>query len=747
MKFFDRQKGQGLLEFALVLPVLLMITFVLIETGRIFHAYVTVQNAARRAARYAVTGQVKEEAEMSLPGWSGEPDRVASIKDVAYQEAKGLDRQYVYYDAVSCQYGSDEPRALIICVWGPDDDEDGEPDLDNAGGPGERVVVDVRYNLEIITPLLSGITPDVTLTGRTEMINEGFGLTGQSHGGVLPPTMPPIPTPGPSPTPTITPTATLTPTDTPTPTGTPTLTPTPEALAISEPVLAGTTVVTGTGQPGQTITLRDINDPAVTATTVIEADGTFRFDLSSVVPEGLVAGHTIVVQGYAVDTALVQGATPTPTLTATPTLTPTFEPEYEQFVNVGTGLGRCGDIDWLGVTWEADQPYTEESWGNDGNGTTRDSRPPSACSGRRFHDLEGNDLPDEGNNLFRCRRFGRDFSYTFDNVPDGTYEIVLGFADGWNDPGRRYFDVLIEGNRVLDNFDISATFGRCRAGYQHLTVNVADGQLNIRFLGNQGSSDHNALVQAIGITQIAPPTPTPVPTMAPPDLVITDFSAQPTGVISLTEPITFTVVVANNGELAAGNLFWVDLYDTDQIMTPTTDTLRGLASFQWRGVSYLGAGESITLTIPHAGFVITGYRQIYAWADSYDQIVESSEINNFAGPISVPVSSGGVLPTPTPTDTPTPPTAGAISGVTMIWDSIDLVPIGRATVILMQGGNTVAETISDDETGAYRFDGVAPGTYDVWGEIVVDGLLYYDMVSGVEVVAGRETPEVVLILE
>ncbi|MBC7249697.1 MAG: pilus assembly protein [Anaerolineae bacterium] len=747
MRFSHRQKGQGLLEFALVLPVLLMITFLLIETGRVFHAYVTVQNAARMAVRYAVTGQTKTEAEMSLPGWTGEPDRVASIKDVAYQETRGLDRQHVYYDADSCRYGRDEPRTLIICVWGPDDDEDGEPDIDNPGGPGERVVVDVRYNLEIITPLLSSITPDVTLTGRAEMINEGFGLTGQSHGGVLPPTLPPIPTSGPTPTFTPTPTETATPTETPTPTYTPTFTPTPEPLSIDEPVNAGDTVVTGVGEPGQRITLRDINDASVTASTVIRADGTFTFDLSGVAPEGLVAGHTIVVQGYGhQDTALVQGDTPTPTLTFTPTSTPTFVPEYEQYVNVGTGSGRCGDIDWLGVTWEADQAYSSGSWGSTG-GTTGDSRP--SCPGQDwFRDLNGDLLPDAGNDLFRCRRYGRDFSYTFDNVPDGTYEIVLGFAEGWNNPGRRYFDVFIEGVRVLDNFDIAATFGRCRAGYQNFTVNVSDGQLNIRFLGNQGGTDRNALVQAIGITQVAPPTPTPTPTTAPPDLVITHFSAEPTGVISVTDPITFTVVVANQGEMAAGNLFWVDLYDTRDTITPTLDTLRGVGSFQWRGVSYLGAGQSITLTIPHdLGFLEPDYHQIYAWVDSYEQIMESREDNNVAGPLEVPVSSGGELPPPTPTDTPTPPSAGSISGVTMLWDSIDLVPIGRATVILMQGGSTVAETISDDDDGTYRFDGVAPGTYNVWGEIVVDGLLYYDMVSGVEVVAGQETTEVVLILE
>ncbi|MCR4405960.1 MAG: malectin domain-containing carbohydrate-binding protein [Anaerolineae bacterium] len=733
MSFLKKQKGQGLLEFALVLPVLLITTFLIIETARVFQAYVTVQNAARAAARYAITGQDKTAAEMSLPGWSGDPDRVASIKDVAYRESLGIPIRYVDYMYPYPHY--DQPGALVIRIFGPP--SEGNPSgEDDAGGPGDRVVVEVDYNLEILTPFLSSIRQSVRLTGRAEMINEGFGLTGQSHGGVLPPTLPPIPTLGPTATPTDTPTPTGTPTETPTPTYTPTFTPTPLPLAISEPVLAGSTVVTGTGQPGQTITLRDINDASVTATTVIRADGTFTFNLSGVAPEGLVAGHTIVVQGYGrQDTALVQGVTPTPTLTATPT---PFVPAYERYVN--TGL--CGSVSYEGHTWEADRAYTAGSWGYTGSSVGGDT------SGQTYtvRDSAGNPLPDPGQTLFKCRRYGTDFGYRFDNIPNGTYDVVLRFIEHqYNRTNRRRFDVSIEGSQVLDNFDIFAAAGNRQYVVvdRQFTVSVADGQLSIDF----HSRLRDALVQAIGIIQHAPPTPTPTPTTAPPDLVITHFSAEPTGVISVTDPITFTVVVANNGQLAAGNLFWVDLYDTMNPVTPTLDTLRGMVSFQWRGVSYLGAGQSITLTIPHdSGFIEAGYHQIFAWADSYEQIVESNEANNVSGPISVPVSSGGVVPVPTPTNTPTPPTAGSISGVTMIWDGSYLVPIGRATVTLMQGSTIVAETISNAANGTYRFDGVAPGTYTVLGEAVIDGLLYYDAVPGVVVVAGMETTDVDLIL-
>ena len=50
-----KSKGQALTEFALILPILLLLILGIIEGARIIWAFVTVQNAAREAARYAVT--------------------------------------------------------------------------------------------------------------------------------------------------------------------------------------------------------------------------------------------------------------------------------------------------------------------------------------------------------------------------------------------------------------------------------------------------------------------------------------------------------------------------------------------------------------------------------------------------------------------------------------------------------------------------------------------------------------------
>ena len=51
----NRQSGQSLVEFALVLPVFLLILAGIIDMGFMFYSRITVINAAREGARSAVT--------------------------------------------------------------------------------------------------------------------------------------------------------------------------------------------------------------------------------------------------------------------------------------------------------------------------------------------------------------------------------------------------------------------------------------------------------------------------------------------------------------------------------------------------------------------------------------------------------------------------------------------------------------------------------------------------------------------
>ena len=49
---WKREKGQSMVELAILLPILLIILLGIIDFGRVFFAYVTITNAAREGARY-----------------------------------------------------------------------------------------------------------------------------------------------------------------------------------------------------------------------------------------------------------------------------------------------------------------------------------------------------------------------------------------------------------------------------------------------------------------------------------------------------------------------------------------------------------------------------------------------------------------------------------------------------------------------------------------------------------------------
>ena len=46
------RRGQGLVEFALILPLLVLFVLIAIDFGRIYFSYVQISNAAREAANY-----------------------------------------------------------------------------------------------------------------------------------------------------------------------------------------------------------------------------------------------------------------------------------------------------------------------------------------------------------------------------------------------------------------------------------------------------------------------------------------------------------------------------------------------------------------------------------------------------------------------------------------------------------------------------------------------------------------------
>ena len=56
-KILRNQRGQVLVEMALILPIICLLLLGMMEFGRIFHTYLVLTNASREGARAAAVGQ------------------------------------------------------------------------------------------------------------------------------------------------------------------------------------------------------------------------------------------------------------------------------------------------------------------------------------------------------------------------------------------------------------------------------------------------------------------------------------------------------------------------------------------------------------------------------------------------------------------------------------------------------------------------------------------------------------------
>jgi len=224
-------RGQTLVEFALVVPIMLLVLFAIIELARLMHAWVTIENGARFGVRYAVTGDYQDPYCAGYPGGvcddqaEREAARIPSIHDAALSGAAGIWRdpaaphgQRGYLKITVCS----NKAGVVYFPPNPGSETDANcVPTEDAGGPGDRVSVTLDFDHPIISPLISAWVPKIRLTARREGIVEQFRV---SRVVGLPATIAvPTFTPTNTSTSTLTPTVTTTamPTDTPTPTETP----------------------------------------------------------------------------------------------------------------------------------------------------------------------------------------------------------------------------------------------------------------------------------------------------------------------------------------------------------------------------------------------------------------------------------------------------------------------------------------------------------------------------------------------
>jgi hypothetical protein len=210
-----------------------------------------------------------------------------------------------------------------------------------------------------------------------------------------------------------------------------------------------TATVTGTTNTAVTWSLNP-------ATGTIDANGLYT------APASIPAAETVTVTATSV-------AEPTSFATATVTLG-TNEP-----IRVNAGGGQYTDT--IGRVWSADTGFTGGatfSTSSSINGTVEDV-------------------------LYQSLRYGNfaDLQYQF-TVANGDYKVTLKFAELFHSAaGARVFDVAINGETVLTNFDMVAAAGaRLKAVDRQFPVSVTTGQITITF----SRVVENPAVNAIEIT-------------------------------------------------------------------------------------------------------------------------------------------------------------------------------------------------------------------------------------------------------
>lgn len=144
--------GQSVVEFALVVPIIVMLIVACVEIGRAVFAYNTIANAARQAARVAAVNQLEDITDCDEtrpiedpyePHWSLRGCAIAAAAPLGITAAN-----------VSVSYAA-PPSTTVSC----------SPDLH----VGCIAAITVTYDYEVSTPFVSLLIGPFTISQTSEM--------------------------------------------------------------------------------------------------------------------------------------------------------------------------------------------------------------------------------------------------------------------------------------------------------------------------------------------------------------------------------------------------------------------------------------------------------------------------------------------------------------------------------------------------------------------------------------------------
>ena len=183
------RKAQGMVEFALILPILMLTIVGILEFGRLFYAWLIIENSTRFGIRYATAGTYDLERCVDLDG-DGTPcggasenleiknARLPSIINETNRMIVGFhtngnavgtqsDIEYLNITVCSNETNFVRPQMRIGDFYAEctsDGTRNTAPGLDNAGDPGQQIFVATDYNFTFILPTIFSnlyVVPDM----------------------------------------------------------------------------------------------------------------------------------------------------------------------------------------------------------------------------------------------------------------------------------------------------------------------------------------------------------------------------------------------------------------------------------------------------------------------------------------------------------------------------------------------------------------------------------------------------------
>jgi alpha-L-fucosidase 2 len=343
--------------------------------------------------------------------------------------------------------------------------------------------------------------------------------------------------------------------------------------------------------------------------------------------------------------------------------------------------------------------------------------------------------------VYQTERYGN-FTYTLPDLsPGAQYTVRLHFAEiYWTSSGQRIFNVSINGQQVLTNFDIYATAGAANKAIveQYTATADANGQIAIQF----STVKDNAKVSGIEVLGSSSSTPTPTPTNTPTPTPMPTNTPTPT-------PSQGTLVTAINAGGGASGSFVADTdFDTGNAYSDTSTTINtnGVSNpapqavwqtSHWNSaftytIPGLTAGATYTVNLDWAELTWTAVGQrkfnvaingtqvltafdVYATAGYKTALQKSfSVVANSSGQIVIAFTQGGAdnpfingievwkpsgtstpTPTPTPTRMPTPtPTPTRMPTPTQT-PMPTLTPTGTLVTAINAGGSATGSFVAD----------------------------------------------------